>query len=175
MCNMKLIFFKLIVLFTGLVGSASIAAITATQANATTVVRSTLDSLVWTTDLDEAEKIAAANDLRVLMVFSGSDWCRPCQAFKKEVLLNESFRTAAKDKVVVLYLDFPAKKRNMLPEKQSAKNADLAEKYNQNGTFPTVLLMSETEDLAPCKLNYKSEGAEEWIAKISDAVVNCNS
>lgn len=172
---MRVLLFSLSLLVIGLACTTSIAATSATNTVATTEVKPPLDSLAWTTDLDEAQKIAAENDLRVLMVFSGSDWCRPCQAFKKEVLLDASFRTAAKDKVVVLYLDFPAKKRNMLPEKEAAKNAALAEQYNRNGTFPTVLLMPEAEDATPCELKYKSEGADVWIEKISDAVVNCES
>jgi len=159
----------------GLACTSSRAATATVTPVATTEVKPPLDSLAWTTDLDVAKQIAEDNDLRILMVFSGSDWCRPCQAFKKEVLLDESFRTAAKDKVVVLYLDFPAKKRNLLPKDEAAKNNALAEKYNQNGTFPTVLLMSTEGKSAPCELKYKSDGADVWIEKITDAVENCES
>ena len=137
--------------------------------------RPLLDTLSWTTDLESAKKLATTNNLPILMVFSGSDWCRPCQAFKKEVLENETFRATAKNQVVVLYLDFPAKKRNQLSKEQTAENAKLAERYNKNGSFPTVLLLPSNGNTAPCELKYEGDGADAWLKKIDQAIEKCTS
>ena len=171
---MRTLCFTFSLLVFGLACSASQIA-TSPAATPVVKVKMELDSLAWTTDIKTANKIAKENDLKVLMIFSGSDWCRPCMQFKEEVLSDVTFADVAKDQVVVLYVDFPAKKRNKLSEKATAKNAALAEKYNPNGAFPTVLLMPSNDESNPCELKYKGEGPDEWLTKITEAIEHCAS
>ncbi len=107
----------------------------------TTGIPDPSDSLIYVANLDEAKSIAARDQRQILMVFAGSDWCRPCIEFKRTVLDDGAFHSLAGQKYVVLYLDFPAKKRNELPAVQKAYNATLAEKYNQDGQFPRIYLL----------------------------------
>ncbi|MEZ4685800.1 MAG: thioredoxin family protein [Bacteroidia bacterium] len=72
----------------------------------------------------------------VLLVFKGSDWCAPCIKLDREVFTNEEFQAYATDHLVMLEADFPRKKANRLSDEQQAKNAALAEQYNQQGYFP---------------------------------------
>ena len=99
------------------------------------------DTVVTVTTLEAAKAVAQAGGKQILMVFAGSDWCAPCKQFKRSVLDEAVFSEGQKDGVVVLYLDFPSKKRNQLPADQKAYNADMAERYNSEGIFPRIYLL----------------------------------
>lgn len=105
------------------------------------------DSSHFFANFDEAKAVAFKDQKGLLMVFAGSDWCKPCIQFKKEVLLNEKFSAYQKDHLVVLYLDFPAKRKNKLSKEQTQQNEALAEKYNKNGAFPKILLFNSNAKL----------------------------
>lgn len=97
----------------------------------------------WQTDIDNAKEIAASEDLPIILVFQGSDWCAPCIKLDKEVFSTETFQLYAKDHFVMLEADFPKKKKNALPEEQQLKNNALAEKYNKRGIFPLVVVLDK--------------------------------
>lgn len=90
-------------------------------------------NLTWFTNLEVAKEYAAANEKDILMVFAGSDRCRPCKRFKKDILDAKKFKTWGSEEVVILYLDFPAKKKNRLSKDQTAHNEALSEQYNKSG------------------------------------------
>ena len=100
------------------------------------------NSLQWFTNIEEAKSTAAENGQNILMVFAGSDWCKPCIKFKKDILQNSNFATQNIEKLVILYLDFPARKKNKLPKEQTKHNETLADKYNRSGTFPKIILLN---------------------------------
>ncbi len=93
----------------------------------------------WGTDLPAALKQAAASDKNVLVVFTGSDWCPPCIALKKNVLSKADFAEYAKANFVLVELDFP--RRKQLPAALRAANDKLAAQYKVTG-FPTTLALS---------------------------------
>lgn len=94
----------------------------------------------WFVKFDDAVKYAHETNVDILMVFAGSDWCRPCIQFKKDILESGSFRSYAENGLALLYLDFPSKKKNKLNKELSSQNEMLAEKYNQSGSFPKIIL-----------------------------------
>ncbi len=93
----------------------------------------------WGTDLPAALKQAAASGKNVLVVFTGSDWCPPCIALKKNVLSKADFAEYAKANFVLVELDFP--RRKQLPAALRAANDKLAAQYKVTG-FPTTLALS---------------------------------
>lgn len=95
----------------------------------------------WFETKEECMSYAQEEGKNILMVFSGSDWCKPCMQFKKEVLLSEEFTSYASEELAILYLDFPMKKKNRLSEAQTAHNEALAEEFNKNGAFPKIILL----------------------------------
>ena len=95
----------------------------------------------WQTDYDTALHIAQQQNKHVLMVFAGSDWCKPCIRFKESILLSEAFAEYKKEHLIILYLDFPAKKKNKLNTEQLMHNEQLAEQYNKSGAFPKIILL----------------------------------
>ncbi len=101
----------------------------------------------WFTNIDEAKISAQTNSKAILMVFAGSDWCKPCIQFKKDILEDTAFIEFAKENFVILYLDFPARKKNRLSKEQTTHNEALAEKYNRQGSFPKVVLIDSDENI----------------------------
>lgn len=122
--------------------------------------------LEWFTNVDLAKKAATENQKNILMVFAGSDWCKPCIQFKKDVLQNESFIGSKGNEVVVLYLDFPSRKKNKLPEAETKHNEALAEKYNQSGAFPKIILV-DAEMTKIKTLEFEGQSAEDFASLIS--------
>ena len=94
--------------------------------------------LTWLTDLDEAKKVATKENKKLLVDFTGSDWCGYCIKLHKEVFDTEDFAKFAKDYVLV-ELDFP--KRKEQPAAEKAKNQAAQKKFGVNG-FPTVIILT---------------------------------
>lgn len=90
----------------------------------------------WSTDLEKAFEQAKAEKKSVLVEFTGSDWCPPCIAMRKNVFSTKEFVTAASKKYILVELDFP-KGDKVVKE----KNAPYAEKYKIEG-YPTVILFN---------------------------------
>ena len=97
----------------------------------------------WQTDFDTAKEIASKENRPIVLVFQGSDWCAPCIKLDREVFSTETFQLYAKDHFVMLQADFPKKKKNALTQDQQLKNNNLAEKYNQRGIFPLVVMLDQ--------------------------------
>lgn len=90
----------------------------------------------WTTDLEKAFVKAKAEKKSVLVEFTGSDWCPPCIAMRKNVFSKSEFVEAASKKFVLVELDFPNGDAAV-----KEKNQPYAEKYKIEG-FPTIILFT---------------------------------
>jgi thiol:disulfide interchange protein len=90
----------------------------------------------WSTDLDKAFEKARSEKKSVLVEFTGSDWCPPCIAMRKNVFSKKEFVDAASKKFILVELDFPKGDPDL-----KKKNDPLAEKYKIEG-FPTVILFT---------------------------------
>lgn len=90
----------------------------------------------WLTDLDAAKKQAAEENKMIFVEFTGSDWCPPCIALKKDVLSKPEFLDAAQKNFVLVELDFPRTKEQA-PELKKKNQAE-SEKYRIEG-FPTIV------------------------------------
>jgi len=133
----------------------------------------TVDTLRWFTDMNEATSYAKSSDRTVLMVFAGSDWCRPCKQFRQAVLDDTGFKQDFAEQLTVLYLDFPAKRRNKLPAEQTAANEALAERYNPTGVFPKLLLLSP-EEAQLGELSYRGEDAASFSEQLTGLLASDN-
>ncbi|WP_240676238.1 thioredoxin family protein [Botryobacter ruber] len=119
----------------------------------------------WQHTYEEAAQLAAAEHKPILMVFAGSDWCKPCIMLRKEVWDTPEFQTYAKDHFVLLELDFPRFKKNQLPAEQTRHNEQLAGRYNKEGVFPLVVLTDEKGQVL-AKTGYQPGGPENYIAHL---------
>lgn len=131
----------------------------------------TAPPLTWTSDLTTALQQAQASQKPVLVVFSGSDWCKPCMLLKQEVFDRTEFARFAQDKLVLARFDFPRNKKNRLPDAQTKRNEDAAAKLNKDGAFPAVVLLSP-EGKVLARLGYRSGGAPAYDAYLSQLLVH---
>jgi thioredoxin-related protein len=89
----------------------------------------------WSTDLDAALEKAKIEKKSVLVEFTGSDWCPPCIAMRKNVFSKKEFVDAASKHFILVELDFPKKDKAL-----AKKNQPWAKKFEIEG-YPTVILL----------------------------------
>ena len=99
----------------------------------------------WELDFNTSLEIAQDSNKTIILVFSGSDWCAPCMKLEREIWETDTFQKYANDHYVMVRADFPRKKANKLSNQQEAKNAHLAEIYNPNGYFPSVVIIDKNK------------------------------
>jgi thioredoxin-related protein len=92
----------------------------------------------WLTDFPAAKKQAAAEKKRILMLFTGSDWCPHCIQWEKEVFSKPEFEEYARTNFVLVLVDFPDRKK--LPKAQERANDTLKDKYNV-GEYPELFVL----------------------------------
>ena len=63
-------------------------------------------SQAWFVKSSEAKVYAEAHNVPILMVFAGSDWCKPCMVLKADILLNFEFQNNYQRTLTIFYLDF---------------------------------------------------------------------
>ena len=90
----------------------------------------------WLTDFDEARKLAKRAGKKLLLDFTGSDWCSACIKLEQEVFTTPEFQRFASGYVLVR-LDYPRKSAQSADQK--IRNATLQQRYAVKG-FPTLVL-----------------------------------
>jgi protein disulfide-isomerase len=118
---------------------------------------------LWMIDLPKAQAKAKAEKKLVLMDFTGSDWCPPCKALKKNVLSSPEFEKFAKDNLVLVEVDFPRSK----PQTEELKKANekLSQKFKVEG-YPTVIMLDGDGKQLSKDVGYGGEKPGEFIAKL---------
>lgn len=112
------------------------------------------------TEVAAAQALAGKTGKVVLMDFTGSDWCGWCVKLKNEVFDTPEFTAWAKDKVVLLEVDFPRKKEQSAEAKKA--NRELAEIYKIEG-YPTIIIADAAgKELG--RLGYQQGGPAAWTA-----------
>lgn len=118
----------------------------------------------WMTDFEAAKKKAAAEKKSLLIDFTGSDWCPPCQALKREVLDQEIFSKGVVADYILVELDFPREKSN-ISEETIAQNEKLADEYSVEG-FPTICL-TDAEGRPFGITGYRPGGPEAYLTHLA--------
>lgn len=116
----------------------------------------------WFTNSGEAKIYAVENQVPIMLVFAGSDWCKPCMMLKHDILQNEMFQKYFPTRFAILYLDFPMQAKNKLVPEQKKQNELLAEKYNKSGLFPNLVLI-ESNGKVIGQINFKQQATEVFI------------
>jgi thiol:disulfide interchange protein len=121
--------------------------------------------LSWTEDYAAAVAQAKKEHKLLLLNFTGSDWCIPCQALDHTVFASADFRKWAADRLVLVTLDYPARKKQ--DDALKARNKELKEQYKIEG-YPTVLIVDpNTEKEGARSLGFPDEEtAAGWISKM---------
>ena len=93
----------------------------------------------WLDDLQAALDKGKKEKKPVFALFTGSDWCPPCQKLEKNVLLQPAFKAFAEKHLVLLFLDSP--RDTKLAEKIQKQNEELSKKFSVEGV-PTAIILS---------------------------------
>ncbi len=120
----------------------------------------------WNTDYEAALATAASEKKMVLLDFTGSDWCPPCQMLEEEVLTKDEFKTFAEEKLVLVELDYPNEKTQSDELKQ--QNAKLAETYGIEG-YPTLIVLDSEGNELKREVGLAWRTPEELIAWIQES------
>ena len=122
----------------------------------------------WLTNIEKAQELAKTEKKLVLLEFTGSDWCPPCKALKKNVFDTDKFKAYAKKHLVLVELDFPRDKSKVTKE-QAAYNREQAKAFAVKG-YPTVILMDAAGKELTKKVGFGRTSAEKYIAALSKAI-----
>lgn len=133
--------------------------------------------LKWHTDVKEAIAISTKENKPMLLFFTGSDWCGWCIRLQKEVLKTPEFNEWAKDKVVLVELDFPRRTPQSIELKK--QNNELQQAFGVQG-YPTVHFANGvTKDGVSSfkglgSTGYVAGGPAAWLA-VADEIVKTNT
>ncbi len=118
----------------------------------------------WTTNYEKAVAQAKIENKKVLMDFTGSDWCPGCVKMDKEVLNTPDFKTYADKNLILVLVDFP----NSKPQTDAVKkqNEKLKDKYQAEG-FPTFVLADADGKELGRQVGYLEGGPSAFIAKLA--------
>lgn len=93
----------------------------------------------WTMDFDAAKALAEKTGRPLLLNFTGSDWCGWCRLMEKQVFSQDAWQAYAKEKFILVWLDFPQNKA-LVPEAFGMRNQQLLKEFEVGG-FPTFILL----------------------------------
>ena len=113
----------------------------------------------WLDDLEKAKAQAKSENKKILLDFTGSDWCGWCKKLDKEVFSQQAFKDYASKHLVLVEVDFP--RSFQLPEATKKQNDALAKKFSING-YPTIVITSASGTKRG-ELGYVEGGPEAFI------------
>lgn len=93
---------------------------------------------VWLTDPARAVEIAQRDRRDMLLLFTGSDWCPPCQKLETETLSRPEFLKPAEADWVLVKFDFL--RNQPLDPAVEAANEEWSQKFGV-AAFPTIVLL----------------------------------
>lgn len=96
--------------------------------------------LVWEKSYNIALKKAKKEKKKVLIYFTGSDWCGPCIKLDRELFSDHKFIDLAKSNFILYKADFP-RNEDLVEGSAKAVNKKLQKKYKQE-SFPTLLFVN---------------------------------
>ncbi len=119
----------------------------------------------WMTDYEAAFVKAKKENKYVLLNFTGSDWCGWCRKLDAEVFTQPEFQKYAKEKLVLLKLDYP--RRTPQPKEIKIQNQKLVQQFAVRG-FPTILLAKANQQVV-LRTGYQRGGAASYVQHLDRA------
>lgn len=111
---------------------------------------------------------ATKENKTVMLLFTGLDWCPPCQEFQRSIISTKAFIEFSNKDLVFMTLNFPSNGLGVTPE-----NHALKQRYGVNG-FPTII-MTDEKGLPFQKFNYHGQLAEDFIKDTVDSIKKKNA
>jgi len=114
----------------------------------------------WLTNIEKAQALAKKEGRMVLVDFTGSDWCPPCKALHSKIFLSMEFKAYAKEKLVLVEIDFP--RRKQLSDEQKKYNQTQAKKYGLRGV-PMVLVFDSKGKQVHKEVGFRGQSPKAYI------------
>jgi protein disulfide-isomerase len=119
----------------------------------------------WETDYAKALETAKRENKRVLVDFTGSDWCGPCIQLNKRVFSRPEFIDYAEKNLVLVEIDYPQRKKQS--ETLVKQNERLAQQYRiEEKGYPTLVLLDPAGKIVRELQGYDGETPADIIAWI---------
>jgi len=93
----------------------------------------------WLLDFEAAKVLAAKENKRILILFTGTDWCGPCQEFQAQVAYNEDFLKTFSSSFVFLKINWL--RNTPQPPAEAAQTTRLRQQYGI-ASFPSLLVLA---------------------------------
>jgi protein disulfide-isomerase len=119
----------------------------------------------WLDDFEKAKTQAKAENKKILLDFTGSDWCGWCKKLEAEVFSQPAWKEYAAKHLVLVELDFP--RSFQLPTETKQQNDKLAQKFRIQG-YPTIIITSAGGNKKG-ELGYVAGGPEAFIKALEKA------
>ncbi|MDD5260266.1 MAG: thioredoxin family protein [Methylacidiphilales bacterium] len=119
-------------------------------------------SLNWLTSSPAALAKAKNENKKVLIDFTGSDWCGWCMKLDREVFSTPEFAAYAAKNLVLLQVDFPRTRHQSDDQKQA--NQKLAQQYGIQG-YPTIIVLNSGGNKVG-ELGYMPGGPQAFISAL---------
>lgn len=122
----------------------------------------------WTDDYEAAKAQAKKENKVILLDFTGSDWCGWCVKLHEEVFSKKAFKDFAKDKLILVEVDFPHNKRQS--KKLIEQNNALKQEFGVRG-YPSIILL-DADGKKIGKTGYQEGGAEKYVEHLKTLIGN---
>ncbi len=99
----------------------------------------------WETNIFKAVAKAEKENKKILINFTGSDWCGYCIRLENSIFSKEEFKEYAEKELIRVFIDFPRRKE--LDEYQLNHNHALQAGFNVEG-FPTIIVLEPNMQLS---------------------------
>ena len=133
----------------------------------------------WLVSFEKAKEQAAKEGKPILMEFTGSDWCPPCKALHKNVLVKDVFKKEMPKHFILLKLDNP-KDKSKQTEDEKEQYKKLSKEYKVSGV-PSIFLVDVGGKPFFKKVGYSNQPADAWVkdmvakTEIPDALEDANA
>jgi len=121
--------------------------------------------VVWTEDYAQALVKAKSEKKKLLLNFTGSDWCHFCKILDKDVFASPQFAAWANEHVILVRVDSP--KSIEQSEELKKQNAELKKKYmeGRGSGYPTVVITDADGNEIGRRSGYlPGTGADAYVA-----------
>ena len=121
----------------------------------------------WMHNFQEAREIARAEDKTMLVLFTGSQWCPPCQQLEKNVFASNAFADYARQSLVLVELDFDRRGQPTSTEFKAQHNR-LKTRMKIRG-FPTVILFDSKGEVIE-RTGFRRGSPEQYVDHLKKLV-----
>ena len=119
----------------------------------------------WLTTYEAAKKQAKEENKPILINFTGTDWCGWCIKIEKEIFSKDEFKAYAKEKLILMEVDFPEKKKQS--DEVKAQNKVLDKEFKIEG-YPTIFLIDAEGKKLSEDIGYREGGAQAYVDHLKE-------